>query len=142
MASEEYNYKDDESSSNSDDELDNFGTPLPDFMPLAMEIQNRATCRIGTDLMEARRFREFFGTSLVVVEQIWELLERESLLPDGCNPKHLLWALQFMKVYPKQSPGCSVVGGSGEAVDPKTHHKWVWMFLDAIAELSGEVVSI
>ena len=142
MASEEYNYKDDESSSNSDDELDNFGTPLPDFMPLAMEIQNRATRRIGTDLMEARRFREFFGTSLVVVEQIWELLERESLLPDGCDPKHLLWALHFMKVYPKQSPGCSVVGGSGEAVDPKTHHKWVWMFLDAIAELSGEVVSI
>ena len=142
MASEEYNYKDDESSSNSDDELDNFGTPLPDFMPLALEIQNRATCRIGTDLMEARRFREFFGTSLVVVEQIWELLERESLLPDGCDPKHLLWALHFMKVYPKQSPGCSAVGGSGEAVDPKTHHKWVWMFLDAIAELSGEVVSI
>ena len=142
MASEEYNYNDDESNSNSDDELDNFGTPLPDFMPLAMEIQNRATCRIGTDLMEARRFREFFGTSLVVVEQIWELLERESLLPDGCDPKHLLWALHFMKVYPKQSPGCSVVGGSGEAVDPKTHHKWVWMFLDAIAELSGEVVSI
>ncbi len=29
------------------------------------------------------------------------------------------------------SPGCSAVGASAGAVDPKTHRKWVWAFIDA-----------
>ncbi len=44
-----------------------------------------------------------------------------------------------MKVYPKQSPGCLAVGA--DAVDPKTHRKWVWAFIDAIANLVDIVVS-
>jgi len=47
-----------------------------------------------------------------------------------------------MKVYPKQSVGrCTTVGASEGAVDPKTHRKWVWAFIDVIAELSNDVVS-
>jgi hypothetical protein len=46
-----------------------------------------------------------------------------------------------MKVYPKQSPGCSAVGASTGAVDPKTHRKWVWVFIDAVANLVDMVVS-
>ena len=61
---------------------------------------------------------------MLVVEKVWELLERDSLLPEGGRPKHLLWALHYMKVYPKQSPVCSA------AVDPKTYRKWVWAFID------------
>ncbi len=69
------------------------------------------------------------------------MLERDSLLPEGGRPKHLLWALHFMKVYPKQSPGCLAVGASTGAVDPKTHRKWVWAFIDAVANLVDTVVS-
>ena len=69
------------------------------------------------------------------------MLERDSLLPEGSCPKHLLWALHFMKVYPKQSPGCLAVGASAGAVDPKTHRKWVWAFIDAVANLDDVVVS-
>ena len=58
----------------------------------------------------------------------------------GGRPKHLLWALHFMKVYPKQSPGCLAVGASAGAVDPKTHRKWVWAFIDAVANLDNVVV--
>jgi hypothetical protein len=68
------------------------------------------------------------------------LLERDSLLPEGGRPKHLLWALHFMKVYPKQSPGCLAIGASAGAVDPKNHRKWVWAFIDAIANLVDTVV--
>ena len=125
----------------SDEELGYMITPLPDFMILARDIQNRGDCRMGTNQMEARHFREFFGTSVVVVEKVWTLLERDSLLPEKCDPKHLLWALHFMKVYPKQSSGCSSVGASDGAVDPKTHKKWVWAFIEAIAELVDVVVS-
>ena len=83
---------------------------MPDFEALAWDIQNRASHRVGAAAAEKRHFHEFFGTCVLVVKKIWELLERDSLLPKGCRPKHLLWALHFMKVYPKQSPGCSAVG--------------------------------
>ncbi len=46
-----------------------------------------------------------------------------------------------MKVYPKQSPGCSAVDASADAVDPKTHRKWVWAFINAVANLVDVVVS-
>ena len=46
-----------------------------------------------------------------------------------------------MQVYPKQSLGCSVVGASAGAVDPKTHRKWVSAFIDAVADLVDTVVS-
>ena len=46
-----------------------------------------------------------------------------------------------MKVYPMQSPGCSAVGASATAVNPKTHRKRVWAFIDAIANLVNTVVS-
>ena len=106
---------------------------MPDFEALAQEIQIRVSRHVGTAATEAQHFCEFFGTSVLVVKKTWELLERDSLLPEGGRPKHLLWALHFMKVYPKQSPGCSAVGASARAVDPKTHRKWVWAFIDAVA---------
>ena len=115
--------------------------PMPDFEALARDIQNQASRRVGAATTETRHFREFFGTSVLVVKKTWELLERDSLLPEGGRPKHLLWALHFMKVYPKQSPGCLAVGASAGAVDPKTHRKWVWAFIDAVANLDDVVVS-
>ena len=131
-----------ESSANDDDKQYAPGhMPVPDFEALARDIQNRASHHVGAATTETRHFREFFGTSVLVVEKTWELLERDSLLPEGGFPKHLLWALHFMKVYPKQSPGCSAVGASAGAVDPKTHRKWVWAFIDAVANLDNVVVS-
>ena len=114
---------------------------MPDFNALALDIQNRASRHVGTATTEARHFREFFGTSVLVAVKKWELLKRDSLLPEGSRPEHLLWTLHFMKVYPKQSPGCSTVGASAGAVDPKTHRKWVWAFIDAVANLVDTVVS-
>ena len=113
----------------------------PDFETLARDIQNRATHHVGAASTEKRHFREFFGAPIHVVEIVWELIKRDSLLPEGGRPKHLLWALHFLKVYPKQSPGCSAVGASAGAVDPKTHQKWVWLFIDALVGLMDVVVS-
>ena len=108
----------------------------------ARDIQNRVSRVVGTDKMEDRHFREFFGTSIGPVMMVWGLLDHHSLLPEKGLPKHMLWALYFLKVYPKQGPGCSVVGASAGAVDPKTFRKWVWAFIVAIAELEEVVVSI
>jgi len=103
------------SESSDDDDFSQYAPghmPMPDFEALARDIQNWASHLVGTTTTEKRHFREFFETSVLVVEKTWELLERDSLLPEGCRPKHLLWALHFMMVYPKQSPGCSAVGTS------------------------------
>ena len=51
----------------SDEELGHILTPLPDLKALARDIQNRGARCTGTDQMEARHFREFFSTSLVIV---------------------------------------------------------------------------
>jgi len=106
------------------------------------DIQNWASKPVGAVSSETRHFREFFGTSLLVVNKLWWLLVKNDLLPEKSRPKHLLWTLYFLKVYPKQSPGCSVVGASSSAVDPKTFKKWFWMFIENIQELVDEVVSI
>ena len=129
---------------NDDDEsVDSIGPndPLPDFEKIARDIQNRVPSRVLSEKTEERLFREFFGTSVRLVNSLREFLVRDRFLPQGGRPQHLLWALYFMKVYPKQGPGCAVVGASQGAVDPKTHRKWVWAFIEAISELVDMVVS-
>jgi hypothetical protein len=80
--------------------------------------------------------------SVKVVKILWDLLIRDNLRPKKSHSKHLLWALHFLKVYPKQSLGCLAVGTSASAVDPKTHRKWVWPFINTIANLVDIVVSL
>jgi len=77
--------------------------------------------------------------TVLIVKKVWELCDRDSLIPKGGRPKHLLWALHFIKVYPKQSPGCLAISVSASAVEPKTHRKWVWAFIIAIANLANVV---
>jgi hypothetical protein len=60
---------------------------------------------------------------MCVMKILWDLLIKDDLHPKKSRPKHLLWVLSFFKVYPKQSPGCLVVGTSARAVDPKTDCK-------------------
>jgi hypothetical protein len=132
--------------SESSDELsiDSIGPneELPDFADIARGIQNRVSCQVGSEATEARLFREFFGMSVRVVKILWKLIVCNKLQPRGGCPEHLLWMLYFLKVYPKQGPGCSVVGTSAGAVGPKTHRKWVWAYIVAIAELVDVVVSL
>ncbi len=54
---------------------------------------------------------------------VWDMLEEGNLLPEKCEPKHLLWTHYFLKCYPKEDPGCGAVGGSKGAIDPKTMRK-------------------
>ncbi len=107
----------------------------------AREIMNQTTKKLGTAAMEDRRFRSFFGARKEIIEMVWNRLREGSLCPEKSKPKHLLWALYFLKVYPREGPGCSAVGGLKGAIDPKTVHKWVWLFLKRITKLADIVVS-
>ena len=81
-------------------------------------------------------FREFFGCSLLVACNLWQLLLDCSLLPDGVYIYHLLWSLMFLKVYSKERIMCTLAG-----VDKKTFRKWIWIFINAIVNLSPDIVS-
>jgi hypothetical protein len=125
------------------DVVDDIVDELPDFPAIAREIQNRAKHRVGSGSTEAPLFREFFGTSVRIVEILWNLIIQGDHLPDNRHPKHLMWCLHFLKVYPKQGPGCATVGESErDAVNPRTHRKWVWKFIEAVAELVKIVARI
>ncbi len=91
--------------------------------------------------MEDRRFRSFFGVRNEIVLKVWGVLGEGGLRPANSKPKHLLWALYFLKVFLREGSGCSAVGGSKGAIGPKTMHKWVWLFLECIAKLADNVVS-
>jgi hypothetical protein len=80
---------DDETSSNDnddddDDDDDDDSYLLPDFMPPARVIMNRPPREKSSFSIEARIFRELFGTNLRVVENVWFLLDdRLVVILDG-----------------------------------------------------------
>jgi hypothetical protein len=115
---------------------------VPNFMPAAQDIMNWFPCPEVALSIKTRAFCKTFGTSLHLVEKLWFLLNQEELQPVSSCPEHLLWALHFMKVYPKQASRCAAVGAFSRAINQKTHRKWVWAYIEAIAKLVDKVVSI
>ena len=85
------------------------------FDSIGMEMMN-CSCE-GSVITHERMFCSSFGTSLEVCATIWNLLDPYTTMPTkGLSPKHLLWALMYLKVYAKESIHCSMAGG----VDEKT----------------------
>jgi hypothetical protein len=64
------------------------------------------------------------------------------LVPQEEQAKASTLETLFLKVYPREAPGCSAVDGLKGAVNPKTLWKWVWLFIERIAELVDDVVSV
>lgn len=84
-----------------------------------------------------RRFRATFGQSPEICSIVWDKIEeaRQSM-PQGAKAIHLLWAMMFFKLY-----CCEEVHASLAGCDEKTFRKWCWLFVSAIANLEGTVVS-
>ena len=116
--------------------------PQPDdFLMSGLDLQNKCDRR-GTSASAERNFWEFFGASTVVVAVLWRMLSEYDLVPEGGKLVHILWTLHFLRAYPKEGPASAIAGGSGGAVDPKTHRKFVWAFIYAIADAESIVVSL
>ena len=56
-----------------------------------------------------RRIRSCFGAPGDIIADIWNRIEADGDLQDGARPKHLLWALVFLKVYSTEEIHCSIV---------------------------------
>ena len=93
----------------------------------------------GSLQTQYRRFRGHFGVDWYICADLWLLLV--PLLADehyfrGAKPKHLLWTLLFLKCYDTE-----VVLSARVHADEKTFRKWIWMFVDLLSYLSGDLVS-
>ena len=88
-------------------------------------------------LDELRRFRAFFGASPEVCSQLWDHLSPSETINRLARPKHLLWALVFLKVYASESVLCTLVS----CPDEKTFRKWTRVFVDEISYLENSIVS-
>lgn len=92
-----------------------------------------------TETRDDETSRGFFGAPISVITILWNRiypsLEGDSKAA-GANPKHLLWALVFLKVYSTTLVHCRIVGWP----DPKTYRKWSWLFVRRIANLKDDII--
>jgi hypothetical protein len=72
------------------DDNNNYNVDDVDWEAEAWDIQNRMSRAVRMTDREAWHFREFFKTPVKAVEIVWDLLVRDSLLPEKGRPKHLL----------------------------------------------------
>ena len=84
-----------------------------------------------------RRFRSCFGAPRSdVVADLWNKIKDRGDCKDGLSPKHLLWALVFLKVYSTVEILCSIVRWPNE----KTYREWSWYFVRRISELKDDLI--
>jgi hypothetical protein len=110
------------------------------------EVEPEIFLRLGNEMMgrhhkaaantESRRFHATFGTSPFICALLWAMLEPCKVMPICVHPKHLLWALMFLKLYVSEHVNCAMAGG----VDEKTYRKWTWLFINGIASLAESTV--
>jgi len=82
-------------------------------------------------LVERRRFRAIFGVSPLVCSIVWNKLDGS--VCRRARPKHLLWALLFLKVYASEHNNRVLVNA-----DEKSFRKWAWRFVKYVANLRIE----
>ena len=81
----------------------------------------------------SRRFRSVFGINPLICRHVWNLIacSPNAITVPTARPKHLLWALLFLKQYNSTEFNAAITGA-----DEKTHRKWTWLFVTFIAEIN------
>lgn len=74
-----------------------------------------------------RRFKSFFGVTPQVCAKLWNLFECNNL----SQPKHLLWALLFLKQNGTEHERRSILKS-----DEKTIRKWTWVYVELLGKLN------
>ena len=66
------------------------------------------------------RFKVLFGITANIAGCLWNLLHKKGLIEVGTPPRHMLWALLFLKCYATE-PVKRVINGA----DEKRFRTWV-----------------
>ena len=99
----------------------------------ALILNRRQTRGTYTDSFD-RDFRSFFGCSPVTCGTIWVKCDGFS---KSTKPKHLLWALLFLKSYETEKKLCVLVGISCR----QKYRETVWPIIYKLSSLRKKVVS-
>jgi hypothetical protein len=104
------------------------------LLEIGMEVLYR---RPHSERYELRLFLSHFGTKPLFALMIWRHLHAFGYLNDiqNPNPVHFLWALLFLKLYPKETVMESMLERSS-----KTIKKWVNFYIEGIASLDHRMV--
>jgi uncharacterized membrane protein len=85
-------------------------------------------------------YRYWFGTSPTITAITWNCLVESGWTElsgvHEAKPKHLLWALMFLKSYGTEAVLSAIVDS-----DEKTFRKWAWFYVEGIASLHNHIVS-
>ena len=105
---------------------------------VAKEVLQWPSSRKWNSSDKDRRIRSFFGAPSNVVADLWNRIRDRGGLEDGAKPKHLLWALVFLKNYSPIEILCSIVGWPST----KTFSKWAWYFVERISEMKDDLIKL
>lgn len=100
------------------------------FLKLGNQYTNTKCCQKMT--IQQRRFKSHFGITPYVCQIVWASIIRRA--PNGYQPKHLLWGLQFLKQYTDEHNRHSLL-----KADEKTIREWSWTTVKLLSDL--DVVS-
>ena len=84
---------------------------------------------------DMHHFRSLFGISPATCSMLWHRLQAHR--PARAQPKHLMWALLFLKVYGTEAALSSMTRSTR-----KTYRKWVRKMLRSISLLAPVVVGM
>jgi hypothetical protein len=109
-------------------------TTTPDTLISEARRLLKSNANLGAGVPD-RDFRSHFGVSPTVCFMIWEKC-KSSFLVHNVLPRHLLWALMFLKIYATEDVLSTIA-----AVSRKTYRFWTWIVLMIIAKKKNDVVS-
>lgn len=97
--------------------------------------RHRRVCRASN----LSRFRSFYGSNPIVYAQIWEDLQANETPEDASkmDPDSFLMALHFLTRYPTEQELSGLF-----KICEKTARTWSWIYVQKIAALKGQKVSL
>jgi hypothetical protein len=109
------------------------------FLSLALDLILQTEQDGNTDRENKIMFKNYFGVSPMMADLVWEMLcdNGFKLRQKRSKQVHLLWALSFLYMYPKETVGCQMV-----YTTRNTYRKWVWIMIHEIELILPKVVSI
>ena len=100
-------------------------------MSLSTSSFTHAFSNMNPGVVTQRRFIAMYGVPPEVCPIIWTHMEEDPEYYRGLLPRHLLWALLFLKVYATEEIHVALCGG----VDPKTYRRHVWLIVGILSRM-------
>jgi hypothetical protein len=80
--------------------------------------------------MEPRDFHDLFGADIATVSKVWNMFWEDGLHPKKSKPKHLVWMLYLLKIYPNRGMCGGIMHPEGSPSWPFVAMESLWVCID------------